>query len=110
MPDVIGPRKCVGEIRKLLDEAEGNVEISLSAAKVRFQLGHAVLTSKLIEGTFPVYHRVIPTAHDKLLTVERKSLFEGVHSVSTHTREKTHDRKRLVQGKSGSQRVDYVEK
>src|SRR3546814_10834005 len=49
MPDVIVPRKCVGEIRKLLDEAEGNVEISLSASKIRFQLGHAVLTSKLID-------------------------------------------------------------
>src|SRR3546814_8065643 len=69
MPDVIVPRKCVGEIRKLLDEAEGNVEISLSASKVRFQLGNAVLTSKLIDGTFPDYSRVIPTANDKLLKV-----------------------------------------
>ncbi len=72
MPDVIVPRKCVGEIRKLLDEAEGNVEISLSASKIRFQLGNAVLTSKLIDGTFPDYSRVIPTANDKLLKVDPK--------------------------------------
>src|ERR671932_1920749 len=48
MPDVIVPKKCVGELRKLLDEVEGTVEVSLSATKVRFVLGHAVLTSKLI--------------------------------------------------------------
>jgi len=89
MPDVIVPRKCVAEIRKLLDEAEGNVEISLSASKVRFQLGNAVLTSKLIDGTFPDYSRVIPTANDKLLKVDPKSLFQGVDRVSTIASEKT---------------------
>src|ERR671917_1264338 len=67
MPDVIIPRKCVGELRKLLDEVEGTVEISLSETKVRFGLGNAILTSKLIDGTFPDYSRVIPTANDKLL-------------------------------------------
>ena len=89
MPDVIVPRKCVGEIRKLLDEAEGNVEISLSASKIRFQLGNAVLTSKLIDGTFPDYSRVIPTANDRLLKVDPKSLFQGVDRVSTIASEKT---------------------
>src|SRR3546814_14986017 len=89
MPDVIVPRKCVGEIRKLLDEAEGNVEISLSASKVRFQLGNAVLTSKLIDGTFPDYSRVIPTANDKLLKVDPKSLFQGVDRVSPIASENT---------------------
>ena len=61
MPDVIIPKKCVGELRKLLDEVEGTVEVSLSPTKVRFGLGSAVLTSKLIDGTFPDYNRVIPT-------------------------------------------------
>jgi DNA polymerase-3 subunit beta len=89
MPDVIVPRKCVTEIRKLLDEAEGNVEISLSASKVRFQLGNAILTSKLIDGTFPDYSRVIPTANDKLLKVDPKSLYQGVDRVSTIASEKT---------------------
>src|SRR3546814_5486038 len=66
MPDVIVPRKCVAELRKLVDEADGDVEISLSSSKIRFSLGGAVLTSKLIDGTFPDYSRVIPTANDRL--------------------------------------------
>jgi DNA polymerase-3 subunit beta len=89
MPDVIIPRKCVGELRKLLDEVEGTVEVSLSATKVRFVLGHAVLTSKLIDGTFPDYTRVIPTANDKLLKLDPKSFAAGVDRVATIASEKT---------------------
>ncbi|MBV8971552.1 MAG: DNA polymerase III subunit beta [Sphingomonadaceae bacterium] len=82
MPDVIVPRKCVGEIRKLLDEVDGLVEIQLSPSKIRFKLGNAVLTSKLIDGTFPDYSRVIPTANDRLLRIDRKSLAQGVDRVA----------------------------
>ncbi len=93
MPDVIVPRKAVGELRKLLDEApEGNVEIDLSASKIRFTLGGeggVVLTSKLIDGTFPDYSRVIPTGNDKLLKLDPKSFFEGVDRVATIATEKT---------------------
>ena len=89
MPDVIVPRKCVAELRKLLDEVEGNVEVSLSPTKVRFTLGAAVLTSKLIDGTFPDYSRVIPTANDKLLRVDPKSFMQGVDRVATIASEKT---------------------
>ena len=89
MPDVIIPRKCIGELRKLLDEVEGSVEVSLSPTKVRFGLGSAVLTSKLIDGTFPDYNRVIPTANDKLLKLDPKSFMQGVDRVSTIASEKT---------------------
>jgi DNA polymerase-3 subunit beta len=89
MPDVIVPRKCVAELRKLLDEVEGTVEVSLSPTKVRFGLGSAVLTSKLIDGTFPDYNRVIPTANDKLLRLDPKSFASGVDRVSTIASEKT---------------------
>ncbi len=90
MPDVIVPRKCVAELRKLLDEADGPVEVSLSASKIRFKLGGAVLTSKLIDGTFPDYSRVIPTANDRLLKIDRKSLAQGVDRVAAiATTEKT---------------------
>ncbi|MFP5329533.1 MAG: DNA polymerase III subunit beta [Alphaproteobacteria bacterium] len=89
MPDVIIPRKCVTELRKLLDELEGTVEISLSATKIRFGLGSAVLTSKLIDGTFPDYNRVIPTANDKLLKLDPKTFASGVDRVSTIASEKT---------------------
>ena len=89
MPDVIIPKKCVGELRKLLDEVEGTVEVSLSSTKVRFGLGNAVLTSKLIDGTFPDYNRVIPTGNDKLLKLDPKSFMAGVDRVATIASEKT---------------------
>jgi DNA polymerase-3 subunit beta len=89
MPDIIVPRKCVGELRKLLDEVEGTVEVSLSASKIRFGLGTAVLTSKLIDGTFPDYSRVIPTGNDKLLRIDPKSFMAGVDRVSTIASDKT---------------------
>ena len=93
MPDVIVPRKAVAELRKLLEEAlDGNVQIDLSASKIRFTLGGAggvVLTSKLIDGTFPDYSRVIPTGNDKLLKVDPRSFYEGVDRVATIATEKT---------------------
>jgi DNA polymerase-3 subunit beta len=89
MPDIIIPKKCVGELRKLLDEMEGTAEVSLSPTKVRFGLGSAVLTSKLIDGTFPDYNRVIPTGNDKLLKLDPKSFAAGVDRVATIASEKT---------------------
>ncbi|HEV2079491.1 MAG TPA: DNA polymerase III subunit beta [Allosphingosinicella sp.] len=89
MPDVIIPRKCVGELRKLLDEVDGTVQVSLSETKIRFGLGNAILTSKLIDGTFPDYSRVIPTANDKLLRIDPRSFEEGVDRVATIASEKT---------------------
>jgi len=89
MPGVIIPRKCVGELRKLLDEVDGTVQISLSDSKIRFGLGNAVLTSKLIDGTFPDYSRVIPTANDKLLKIDPRGFEEGVDRVSTIASERT---------------------
>jgi len=89
MPDVIVPRKCVAELRKLLDEVDGSVGVSLSATKIRFDLGQAILTSKLIDGTFPDYSRVIPTGNDKILKIDPRSLMEGVDRVSTIATEKT---------------------
>jgi DNA polymerase-3 subunit beta len=89
MPDVIVPRKAVTELYRLLEELEGTVEISLSPTKIRFGLGSAILTSKLIDGTFPDYNRVIPTGNDKLLKLDPKSFSAGVDRVSTIASEKT---------------------
>jgi DNA polymerase-3 subunit beta len=93
MPDVIVPRKCVGELRKLLEEAlDTNVQVDLSASKIRFTLGGengVVLTSKLIDGTFPDYTRVIPTGNDKLLRLDPRTFYEGVDRVATIATEKT---------------------
>ncbi|MEP6869939.1 MAG: DNA polymerase III subunit beta, partial [Novosphingobium sp.] len=93
MPDVIVPRKCIAELRKLLDESlDTNVLIDLSASKIRFTFGGengVVLTSKLIDGTFPDYSRVIPTGNDKLLRLDPRAFFEGVDRVATIATEKT---------------------
>ncbi|WP_310496187.1 DNA polymerase III subunit beta [Sandarakinorhabdus sp.] len=93
MPGVIVPRKCVAEVRKLIDEyaADAPVELSMSPSKIRFKFStDATLTSKLIDGTFPDYSRVIPTANDKLLKIDAKSLSEGVDRVAAiATTEKT---------------------
>ncbi len=89
MPDIIVPRKCIGELRKLLDEVDGSVAVSLSAGKIRFDIGNAILTSKLIDGTFPDYSRVIPTGNDKLLKIDPRGFEEGVDRVATIATEKT---------------------
>jgi DNA polymerase-3 subunit beta len=89
MPDIIVPRKCINELRKLLDEVEGSVHIDLSPTKIRFGLGNAILTSKLIDGTFPDYSRVIPTGNDKLLRIDPRSFEEGVDRVATIATDKT---------------------
>ncbi|MBF0334582.1 MAG: DNA polymerase III subunit beta [Alphaproteobacteria bacterium] len=89
MPGVILPRKAVAELRKLLDEAVAEVTVSLSEAKIRFAFGDAVLTSKLIDGTFPDYERVIPADNDKVLEVECKAFAQAVDRVSAISTEKS---------------------
>ncbi len=77
MPGVIVPRKTVGELRKLIDETEEPIEVALSDTRIRFAFDAVILTSKLIDGTFPDYQRVIPTGNDKILEVDRKQLRRG---------------------------------
>jgi DNA polymerase III subunit beta len=90
MPPVIVPRKTVGEVRKLIDEqdAEQTIEVALSTARIRFKVGEAVLRSRLIDGTFPDYQRVIPSGNDKLLLAPTKLLSEAVDRVATIATEK----------------------
>ncbi len=77
------PRKTVAEIRKLLDDTSAaQVDISLSENKIKFLLNDVTLTSKLIDGTYPDYERVIPTGNDKTLTMPVKELASGVDRVS----------------------------
>lgn len=89
MPGVIVPRKTIGEIRKLTEDATGQVEISVSDGKIRFTFGDVVVTSKLIDGTFPDYQRVIPSGNDKILEVGRQELQEAVDRVATVSTEKS---------------------
>ena len=100
MPGVIVPRKTVGELRKLIDESDALVDIELSETKIRFACGNIVLTSKLIDGTFPDYERVIPAGNDKELTVPCKEFESAVDRVSTISTEKSRAIKLSV-GKNG---------
>jgi DNA polymerase-3 subunit beta len=88
MPGVIVPRKTVLELVKLIEGDDGEVEIALSSSKIRFTMKGLVLTSKLIDGTFPDYERVIPRHNDKLLEVDTKLFAEAVDRVSTISMEK----------------------
>ncbi len=89
MPGVIIPRKTVNELRKLLDEMDQEISVSLSDTKIRMTFADTVLTSKLIDGTFPDYDRVIPTGNDKILEVDCKLFAEAVDRVSTISTEKS---------------------
>ncbi len=88
MPGIIIPRKTVSELHHLVETGEGEVAIELSAGKIRFSIGNVVLTSKLIDGTFPDYGRVIPVNNDKLLTVDKKDFEAAVDRVSTVSSER----------------------
>ncbi len=85
MPGIIIPRKTVGEIQKLLDGADpaALAAIEISDTKIRVTFGPVVLTSKLIDGTFPDYARVIPQGNDKALKVDRAAFSDAVDRVST---------------------------
>jgi DNA polymerase-3 subunit beta len=91
MAGVIVPRKTVLELRKLVEEGspEEEVQLSLGDGKIRCTIGEASLTSKLIDGTFPDYDRVIPSGNDKLLEVDCKAFAEAVDRVSTISTERS---------------------
>ncbi|MFC0284064.1 DNA polymerase III subunit beta [Camelimonas abortus] len=88
MPGVIVPRKAVAEIQKLLEGLDGEVTVELSESKIRLTAGAVVLTSKLIDGAFPDYQRVIPTANDRVMVVELAEFTPAVDRVSTISSER----------------------
>ncbi len=88
MPGIIVPRKTVAEVQRLLEDSEAEVGIEVSSAKIRFSIGDVLLTSKLIDGTFPDYGRVIPAGNDKELVVDKKEFEAAVDRVSTVSSER----------------------
>ena len=89
IPGVIVPRKTVNEIRKLIDEAASPIEICLSDSKIRVAFDTISVTSKLIDGTFPDYERVIPVGNDKLMEVDARPFAASVDRVATISTEKS---------------------
>jgi DNA polymerase III subunit beta len=86
---VIIPRKAVAEARRLLDDAPETVTVEASDSKIVFHIGEAVLTSKLIDGSFPDYQRVIPKENTKILKVDNKAFREAVDRVATVSAERS---------------------
>ena len=89
MPGVIVPRKTVGELRKLLDDDEATIAVSVSETKVRFATPAITLTSKVIDGTFPDYTRVIPTGNTRKLEVDASEFAKAVDRVATVSSERS---------------------
>ncbi len=89
MAGVIVPRKAVEQVRKLLDTPVEDVTVAASDSMIRFTVGEAVLTSKLIDGTFPDYRRVIPRDNALVMRVETKPLVQAVERVSTLSSDRT---------------------
>jgi DNA polymerase III subunit beta len=83
MPGVIIPRKTVHELNRLVEDTAAGVKVGVSPTKVRFEIGTVTLTSKLIDGTFPDYQRVIPQANDRELVVANHTFMGAVDRVST---------------------------
>lgn len=98
IPGVIVPRKAVGELRKLIEDADDPVDIALSESRVRFGLGEATLTTKLIDGAFPDYERVIPSGNDKVLEVDCADFAKAVDRVATIATEKSRAVKLAIGG------------
>jgi DNA polymerase-3 subunit beta len=89
MPGVIVPRKTVGELRKLLDDDDATIAVSVSETKVRFATPEITLTSKVIDGTFPDYSRVIPAGNTRKLEVDAAEFAQAVDRVATVSSERS---------------------
>ncbi|WP_191083647.1 DNA polymerase III subunit beta [Roseococcus microcysteis] len=89
MPGVIIPRKTINELRKLAEETRDEIEMRLSDTKVSFRIGPVSLTSKLIDGTFPDYERVIPRGNDKVMEVARQAFADAVGRVAAISSERS---------------------
>lgn len=89
MPGVIIPRKTIHELRKLLDEGSTDIEVNVSDTRIQFRCGPILLTSKLIDGTFPEYERVIPKGNDRILRVGKRDFADAVGRVAAISQERS---------------------
>jgi len=89
LPGVIVPRKTIQEVRRLLEDAGENVDLQISTAKVRFESGRAALTSKVIDGAFPDYVRVIPRDNSRIVRLDAALFASAVDRVATISAEKS---------------------
>ena len=86
---VIIPKKTIYELSKLLSEIDRDVFISISSNKIIFNINNIIFISKLIDGSFPDYERVIPKDNSNILKINREILLSAVDRVSTIANEKS---------------------
>ena len=88
IPGVIVPRKTVSELRMIYETSEDIVTVSISEAKIRFSTPTLSLTSKVVDGTFPDYDRVIPKNNSKKLVIDATEFSQAVDRVATVSSER----------------------
>ena len=86
--EVIIPRKTIIELIKLLDDSEEEISIDINAGQVNFSFGEIKLISKVIDGKFPDYHRVIPVGHQNTFSVNRVGILTAMQRASILSNEK----------------------
>lgn len=86
--EVILPRKAILELSRLLADNDEVLDISLSPNQAIFRFGAIELVSKLIDGKFPDYERVIPQNHNKVITIPRTTFLQSLHRAAILTNEK----------------------
>jgi DNA polymerase-3 subunit beta len=86
--EVILPRKTVLELGKLLEDSEAEVTIDVLANQVRFRFSNIELVSKVVDGKFPDYNRVIPSGHSKQLDLSRTELLQALQRAAILSNEK----------------------
>ena len=86
--ELILPRKTVIELIKLLDDSEEEVAIEIATGQVNFSFGNIRLISKVIDGKFPDYTRVIPTGHQNNITLDRMTILLSMQRASILSNEK----------------------
>ena len=86
--EVILPRKTVLELGKLLEESESAVTIDVLANQVRFRFSNVELVSKVVDGKFPDYNRVIPSGHPKQIELQRGELLQALQRAAILSNEK----------------------
>jgi DNA polymerase III subunit beta len=97
IPGIILPRKAVAELLKLADDCAAPVRIEISTAKARFTFGDCILTTKLIDGSYPDYNRVIPVGNPHRMVVDCAEFSRAVDRVSTISSERGRSVKLMLQ-------------
>ncbi|MEN6356413.1 MAG: DNA polymerase III subunit beta [Armatimonadota bacterium] len=88
--NAIIPGRAMNELTRIVPEGKGTIEIKIAASQIMFQIGETSLISRLIEGQFPNYEKVIPQEHNKKLTIPTDQLLQSVKRVEIVARENSH--------------------